>query len=465
MLATALALSSGLASLVLTGCPGPDTPAGGNISEQGSRWLERAKQSYKAADLEDASDSAKSALTNAPDNADVKITAARIQLARLEFAETIRLLQGLQTSESFALRGRAKWYSGDVEGAADDLDALLADPQTKDEWAKTIARLAHQGSGRKPFQVSGGLLAPVPLQRIRSAHLIVPIEINGEAGLALVATSRAEVMLDSATRKEPSWVQLRFENRIEVRDVPALVEDLSGISKEVGAPIKALLGANLLRRLHVTFDFQGEQFVVRTREPPPPPKATRLPVAYAQGGAMVTRASFKAGSNETLPLLINTMLPYPLALDERGFKAAGVDMNTLQAVPGDNRMKGGKVSLFRLGAFDLPDVPAVSGPSFTEIAAATGMDVSGAVGAGLFALFRCTLTDNGRVLWVEDNDQVMQMLQQAPPPAPAGSGEPGGMLAPPGGLVAPGGATPGLGLPPAGSATPAPAPIGSARRP
>ncbi|MCS6899816.1 MAG: hypothetical protein RMJ98_09245, partial [Myxococcales bacterium] len=416
----AVLFSLSLAALPVGCLEDPKIPQnGGALSEQAAKWLERSRASYREADLEDAHDAAQSALNNAPESTEVRVHAARVHLARLEFAEVKRLLLNLQTPEALALRGRARWYAGELEGAADDLEALLTDPQTKDDWAKTIARLARQGAGRIPFQVSGGLLAPVQMQRIRSAHMIVPLEINGESALALVATGRAEVVLDSATRKEPTWVQLRFAERVEVRDVPALVEDLSGLSKEVGAPIKALLGANLLRRLYVTFDFQGEQFVVRTREPPPPPKATRVNLVYAQGGAMVTRAILRSGAREQHPLLINTLLPYPASLDERGLKLGGLEIAGLQPVPGDSRARGGKLPYLRLGAFDLPEVPVIHSPGFADIQAVTGMDILGVIGSGLLGLFRCTLADNGRVLWVEDNDQVLQMLQQTPQASPA----------------------------------------------
>ena len=241
-------------------------------------------------------------------------------------------------------------------------------------------------------------------------------------------------------------MQLRFGERIEVRDVPALVEDLSGISKELNAPIKALLGVNLLRRLNVTFDWQGEQFVVRSKETQPPPNATRVSLGYAQGGAMVARVALKTGSPELTPLLINSMLPFPVALDEGGWKAAGIDIATLSAVPGAS-MKAGRLTSVKLGAFDVPDVPGFFGPSFTDIQAATGMDVHGAVGSGLLAAFRCTMTDGGRAMWIEDLPQiVVQMLQQqmqqqqqqqgqqpptGGPTAPASSGAPPKPTAPP----------------------------------
>lgn len=449
-----------------TGCT-DSTGKGPNsaLNEQASKWLERAKASYAKADLDDARDAIQSALSQAPESSEVKEWAGRVYLARLEWDEAVRVLTGVQTPDAHGLKGRAHWYAGELDQAADELELVMQDPSTNDAWAKAISKLARQGHARKPFQVTGGLLAPVQMQRIRSAHLVVPIDINGEPALALVATNKGEVVLDSATRKEPSWVQLRFAERIEVSDVPALVEDLSGISKEVGAPIKALLGVNMLRRLNITFDFLGEQFVVRTREPSPPPKATRVPLAYALGGAMVARASLKGGSTDMTPLLVNTLLPYPLGLDDKGFQLAEVDPSALQVAQGGQ--KGKAIPFMRLGAFDLPEVPAIASPSFSGMQAATGMDVNGAIGAGLLALFRCTFTDGGKALWIEDPEQLSQSGLQGPAgeqpsgPAPQPSGPAGEQPAPqlngpaplPSGSTSPGAA-------PAAPAPAAPAPAG-----
>ncbi len=73
--------------------------------------------------------------------------------------------------------------------------------------------------------------------------------------------------------------------------MPALTQDLSGVSKQIGAPVKALLGVNLLRRLNATIDYSGWQFVVRSFSPPAPPDATRVDVAFIKGGGMVLRSS------------------------------------------------------------------------------------------------------------------------------------------------------------------------------
>src|SRR5690606_4520132 len=125
---------------------------------------------------------------------------------------------------------------------------------------------------------------------------------------------------DSSGGGEASWVSLRFGERIEVRDVPALAQDLSGLSRQLNAPIKMLIGVNLLRHLHPTFDFSGRQFVVRTFEPPPPPRATTVHVSYVRGGGMLLRGAY--GAEQSAPngsFLVHTSMLYPLALDDGGW--------------------------------------------------------------------------------------------------------------------------------------------------
>ncbi len=439
------ALTLGLSApalLALPGCAGASADVR-TVPPGAAKWFERAKASYRAADMDDARDSIKSALTAAPGNVTVKEMAARVHLARLEYAEALRLLQGAESSEARGLKGRALWYSGDVDAAADELEALLADPGVKDEWAKQIALLARRGAGRKPFQIEGGLVANTPMGPVRGPHFVVPIEIDGEQALALVATDKGEVVLDSAGRREPAWVQLRFAERITVSNVPALTEDLSGVSKEMGAPIKALLGVNLLRRLNVTIDLVGQQFVVRTREPPPPPRATRVGVSYALGGAMLTRAGFGTQGDTASPVLVNSRQVYPLQLDEKGWQAAGVPPGDLKPLAGAVNDKGAKLQALRLGAYSIPGVPGYAGASLAGVRSALGVDVVGTVGSGLLAFFRCTLTDNGRALWIEELPDIAPPPQMsapetgsAPPPAPPG-GAPRPGAAPGGGAPRP----------------------------
>jgi hypothetical protein len=407
-------LLAALAVASSVGCSsGP--PAVPGRAPLAQKWLDRAKAEYAEADVDDAADAIKSALQVASSDVEVRTWAGRIALARLEYAEVQQVLAGVDTSDARGLRGRAHWYAGEIEAAADELEAMLQDPDVKDAWAKAIAGLARRGAGRTPFQMRGGLVGAVDMPRVLGTTMVVPLEIDGEQALAVVATGTAEVTLDSASRKEPSWVSLRFADRVEVQDVPAMVQDLSGISRQLNAPIKALLGVNFLRRAHVTFDFTGSQFVVRTSEPAPPPAATRVPVWYAKGGGMVVRSAFTSAKDAPgAALIVDTSLTFPLALDEAGWKKAGIAIGSLQPSPSDPKAKQGVLPLVRLGAFDVPQVPAVLGPSLADIEKGLEMDLDGILGSGLLGAFRVTLGDGGRSMWIED----LPGPPESPPPPP-----------------------------------------------
>ncbi|UQA62119.1 tetratricopeptide repeat protein [Polyangium aurulentum] len=456
------------ATLMLTGCPSAGSLQNGRPAAA-DKWYQRAKQDFQTAEVEEARDSIKKALAIVPNDPEVRKLAARIALARLDYAETVRLLKGVKGSEASGLRGRALWYSGDLEAAADELDAMLNDPDVVDDWAKGITKLARRGAGRTPFALSGALLASTELPHVNpyTPFFVVPVEIDGESALALVATGNAEVVLDSATRPEPSWISMRFGQKLEVHDVPALTQDLSGVSKQMGAPIKALLGVNLLRHLHATLDYDGRQFVARTFSPPPPPEATRVDLSYVRGGGMILRGKFGGERGESVSLLLDTSMTFPLALDEGGWKKAGHVAKELKLVPEDpdQKLREGVVSMVRLGAFDVPKVPGVFGTPVGQIEKALGLDIDGVLGTGLIAPFRVTFGDGGRHMWIEDTTAQLQRIMAesaSRPPAPANEPDP---LMGPGDPLSPFGPSP-IGGGGAGAPTlkvgPSPAPGGAA---
>ncbi|MGC4091853.1 MAG: hypothetical protein QM756_29015 [Polyangiaceae bacterium] len=263
----------------------------------GKKWYDRADASFHQGDMEDAREAIDNALKVVPERTEARLLSAKVALAGLDYDRVHASLKGLETTDARSLRGRAYWYAGDVDHAADELEKLLSDPEVRDPWATEIAKLARVGTGRKPFSVSGGMLAVTEMPRAGTSSLIVPLELNGEPALGLVATGTAEAVIDSSGGARPTWVSLRFGERMEVRDVPVLAKDLSGISRQVNAPIKILLGVNLLRHLRPTFDFSGGQFVVRAFDPPPPPVATTVKLSYVRGGGMIVRGAFGAESN------------------------------------------------------------------------------------------------------------------------------------------------------------------------
>ncbi len=406
-----------LAVLFTLACgPGGD-PNAPNRSPLADKWLTRAKQSYRAGDFEDAREAAQSALKASPSDQDIRVLSARIALAGLDYGQALKLTSGLKATEVHGIRGRAHWYAGDIEQAADELEAMLLDPSVKDPWAREIAKLARRGQGRHPFAIEGGIIAAVDMPNAGSA-LVVPCELEGERILAVVATSIGEVVLDSNTRKEPAWVNLRFGDRLEVKDVPALTQDLSSLSRQLGAQIKALLGVNLLRHMHVTFDRRGSQFIVRKDEPAAPPDASRVPLWYVRGGGMLLRANMTNKDDSLALLLVDSSAPFPLALEDATWRRAGIDPATLKPEPAAQNMKAGTVPAMKLGGFDLQAIPALEGAPLGDVQANVDVDLGGVVGANLLALFRVTFGDEGRFIWLEPDPSLS--VGRPPPPAPPG---------------------------------------------
>src|SRR5262245_60749611 len=119
-----IALVSLLLVAVASACAGSSTPARSPVAD---KWLTRAKQSYRNGDFDDARQAADSALQSAPADADARLISARIALVSLNFGDAIKHTQGMLSTEAHAIRGRAFWYSGDIEAAADELEAMLQD--------------------------------------------------------------------------------------------------------------------------------------------------------------------------------------------------------------------------------------------------------------------------------------------------------------------------------------------------
>ncbi|MGC4069429.1 MAG: hypothetical protein QM784_33210 [Polyangiaceae bacterium] len=413
------------AVLLLAGC-GAATTQEAAWPGLSKKWYDRAAASFMSGDVDDATLAVDNALRVDEKRSEIRILAAKVALAKLDFDRVIQLTEGERSAEADSIRGRALWYSDRIQEAADVLERLVADPEVRDPWAVDIAKLARRGIGRKPFSMSGGLLAVSEMPRL-GRSLLVPIELDGEPALAMVATGVPETVIDATAGAEPKWVSLRFGERVEVKDVPALTKDLSGYSRQLNAPVKVLLGVNLLRRLRPTFDFLGGQFVVRSYEPPQPPTATTVPVSYIRGGGMLLRSNFGSDkSPKPGALLIDTTMDLALVLDDEGWKKTGKNLAELQALPGTKNLTVGLLDQFALGSLEIPGVPAARGVPIAEIEKPLGMDLDGIIGSGMFVPFRVTLADQGRTMWVEPMPMVPEDAADQPEPASGAQGTLGG---------------------------------------
>lgn len=410
-LARVLLLLGIISPSAITGCG----PGDGRVEypQRADQWFERAQASYRQADIDDAAAAVRQALELTPQRNEARVLAAKIALANLEYEQTLGFLKGINTNEAQALRARALWYSGKIEKTADVLDALLADPTVRDDWAKQVARLARLGAGREPFKTAGGNLAFVEIPAGVKA-LLVPVEVNGDPALGMISTENAETVIDSRGGNSPAWISLRFGDRLEVKDVPAISQDLSGLARQLGAPIKVLLGANLLRHLNPTFDLVGGQFILRTTQSLPPPDATTVRVIYPDAGGMTLRASVGSALDPVLmPFAVNTMFGPPIALTDEGWTKAGFKVDALETVPSQPSLRWGILPMVKLGEYPVPNVAGVYPAG---LPAGTEIDLHGVIGLGLIGAFRITLFDSGRAMWIEE--LAPAAMGPAPEPSP-----------------------------------------------
>lgn len=409
---TALALT---ALMALPLACGPAAPANSAASGSGP-WLTRARASYRAMDMDDAVESARAALKAAPDDVEAHTLLARIALARLDFGEALRALEGVAGTEAHTLRGRAYWYLHDIDHAADELDAELSDANVRDGWAREVVKLARRGHGRKPFTREGPSVAMLDMPEAGPLG-VVPIDIDGEPGLALVATGMGELTVDSAARKEPSWVTVGFGPNVRLRDVPALSQDLSALSKQLGAPIKALMGVHLLRQLHLTVDRRGGQFIVRASDALSPPDSTKVAAYYERGGGMTMRMGLGAPADAPCTFRVDSSAPYPIGLSDSAWTKAGVPLTSLEPEPAlGPTYKRGTIPMVRVGGFELPKIPAIGGGDIANVQPTEPIDLCGVVGAGFLQAFRVTMTEGGRSVWLETDPSMGTVT---PPAAPA----------------------------------------------
>jgi hypothetical protein len=146
---------------------------------------------------------------------------------------------------------------------------------------------------------------------------------------------------------------------------------------------------------------------------------------------MLVRGSFGEGSAAVpASFMVDTAMDVPMALDDAGWKKAGIKLSDLKPMAGSRGMSQGVVPVFGFGTLEIPDVPAISGVAIQEIEKTLDMDLDGIIGAGMLAPFRVTLADAGRTLWLEPMpvDPSMQVHDGA---APAVGSQDGAASAPP----------------------------------
>ena len=79
-------------------CQPPEVPQPSR-DPRTQKWLDRARSSYRVVDVDDASDAIEQALRTSPDDLEVRMVAAQVSLAKLDYARTIKLSEGVTRLE------------------------------------------------------------------------------------------------------------------------------------------------------------------------------------------------------------------------------------------------------------------------------------------------------------------------------------------------------------------------------
>ena len=275
---------------------------------------------------------------------------------------------------------------------------------------------------------------------------VVPCELDGERILALVATGSSEVLVDSNSRHEPSWVEpavrpRRGEGRAGPRAGPVAPRPGSSASPSRRSSARS---CSATPTPPSTVAATSSSSAGRTRTPPP--EASRVPLYYLRGGGMILRATVTAKDDDARPAAGRQLAPLPAAPagHARGRRRAST-CTSLVPLPDDPTIKRGMVPMFRVGGFDLAKMPAIEGVDLHELTAGLDIDLGGVVGADLLAFFRVTFADDGRFMWIEPDPTLLGPDRSHP-----ASGRPSGIPRP-----WPGGA-PGAAPAPAPQAPPCP---------
>ncbi len=404
---------------LLAACGGasPRTATVAHVAEappSDRRWRDRAVAAYLEGDLARAATAADSALQLDPGDTRALEVAARVALARLDPERALSLLGAAQAPLLVRLRARAHLGRGDLAAAQADLDSVAGAPP-EDGWAAAVAPALRAAAGRVGYAISGDAEATIPFDaRAPDALATIALEIDGRRVHALVSTAAGLTVVDDALARGGTLLGRVALGGLVVEGVPALARDLADVSAAAGTEIAAVVGADLLLRLHATLDGPGRAVTFRARPAPPPAAgAQRLDLYAFEGSLLAVRGAIDAAPATFFALDSSAALP--VALTARAIHAEGVTSRPLPTPPGTPE----GITLYALAALRLGDtvvegVPAVVGVVPDALARVAGTRIDGML--GLHVLGQLVVTFDP----IERAVLLAQPASAAPASPPAG---------------------------------------------
>jgi len=413
--ARALPLGITAACLALCACGGGSAATGGRNGARaaadtaGPSWSQRSVAAYLEGDLARASTASASALQLDAADAHALEVAARVALARLDGARAIVVLTDARSPVLVRLRARAHVTQGNLAAALADVESVDGQ-EPADGWAVAMLPVLRAAAGRPGYVLSGAAESTLAYAaRAPDALTTVSIEIDGRAVNALVSTAAGAMVVDDSVSRTGTLLARVALGALIVENVPALSRDLADVSTAAGVEIGAVIGADLLVRLHATLDGPGRSVTFRAAAAPlPTTGAQRLDLFAFEGTLLAVRASI----NDSRPAFfaLDNSAALPVALTMRAVRAAGVDAADLETPPGaPPGVQLYTVPALHLGSTVVEQVPAVVGIVPEDLARIAGTRIDGML--GLFVL--------GQLVVTFDPEGKSVVLSQPAPPAAA----------------------------------------------
>jgi hypothetical protein len=379
--------------------PAPATAATPAAGAADQRWHERAISSYLQGNLAYAQTAAANALQLDPGDVQAREVAARAALARLDTERTLALLADAREPLLVRLRARAHLARGDVRAAHADLASVAGQPP-EDAWALAAGpALAAAAEAPVAYALSGDAEATLAFDaREPGALATIPIDIDGRGVHALVSTAAGLTLVDDALAQRGTRLGRVALGGLVVEGVPALARDLADVSGAAGREIGAVIGADLLLRLHATLDGPGRTATFRAQAATPAADGlVRLDLHAFEGTLLAVPVGLGAAPEAFFAL--DTSAALPVALTPRAARAEGVGARSLPTPRGAPE----GVSLVALPALHfrgavIEDVPALVGVVPDSLARVAGTRIDGLLGLHFFEQVVVTFLPEERTL-------------------------------------------------------------------
>lgn len=375
-----------------------------------ARALDAARTAYGRGDLEGARVALADALDADPTSADARALGARVAAALGRDAAALELLADRTEPPLLALAGRLLIREEHLVTAAERLAPHATDPAETPVLAAYLD-VARAGGTHDLYQLGGDDAAlpfvdgpPLP---------VVEVRVGDETLPALVATSADLLVLDGPTAARLPAVEAGGPaggvaravalGGATVARVPYVTRDLGPIAAQLGVPVAAVVGLDLLVRLRATIDGPGRRLVVRPGGPPAETPPAEVGVPYATFGGSHLAVRVRLGPEVGGWMVVDSAGAFPLALVPAALDALGVDVARLPAVEGapgaDVRMLA--LPEVRLGDVLLEEVPAATGLVGDDLGPTLGAPLAGLVGDVVLGRFAVTFDPERRRLIIE----------------------------------------------------------------